>query len=95
MASGEVEIEPYYSMVQPEICSGCRSCVQLCPYDAISFDETTNTADINAIKCKGCGVCVASCPSNAIIQNHFTRNQILSEIRALRPWESIKTIGDD
>ena len=47
------------------------------------------------IKCKGCGVCVASCPSNAIIQNHFTRNQILSEIRALRPWESVKFTGDD
>ncbi len=88
MFSGEVEIEPYYSMVQPEICSGCRSCIPLCPYDAISFDETTNTADINAIKCKGCGVCVASCPSNAIIQNHFTRNQILSEVRALKPWEN-------
>jgi heterodisulfide reductase subunit A len=95
MASGEVEIEPYYAIVQPEICSGCRSCIQLCPYDAIIFDEATNTAEIKSIKCKGCGVCVSSCPSNAIIQNHFTRNQILSEIRALRPWESVKTMGDD
>ena len=95
MQAGEVEIEPYYSMVQPGLCSGCRSCIQLCPYDAITFDELTNTAEIQSIKCKGCGVCVASCPSNAIIQNHFTRNQILSEIRSLRPWESVKTTGDD
>jgi len=88
MATGEVEIEPYYSIVQPEICSGCRSCIQLCPFDAISFHEDLKVAEISPIKCKGCGVCMASCPSNAILQNHFTRNQILSEIRALKPWQN-------
>lgn len=92
MNAGEVEIEPYYSEVQIDFCSGCRSCVAVCPYDAISFDPIVQKAEINSIKCKGCGACAAICPSNAIKQNHFSREQIVAEIEALRPWENISHI---
>ncbi len=86
MASGKVAIEPYYSYVIQEKCSGCKSCLSICPYDAITYNEIEGHSEINTIKCKGCGACMATCPSYAIMQNHFTKEQILNEIRALTPW---------
>jgi heterodisulfide reductase subunit A len=80
MAKGEVEVDPYYAVVRPNLCSGCRSCLNLCPYSAISFDDSRNLAYINPIMCHGCGTCVASCASNAIYQNHFTSEQLLTII---------------
>ncbi|WP_457558921.1 4Fe-4S binding protein [Candidatus Harpocratesius sp.] len=86
MSAGEVEIVPYFSQVLTEYCSGCRSCIKVCPFDAITFNELVSKAEINSVKCKGCGACAAICPSNAILQNHFSREQIMAELQALHPW---------
>ena len=76
MASGEIEIEPYYSTVLDFKCAGCKSCLSVCAFNAISFNETEKVAEINKILCKGCGTCVSACPSMAISQNHFATNQL-------------------
>ncbi len=85
MAKGEFEIEPYYSIVLEEKCSGCKSCQSLCPFNAISFDVFKNIAVINKALCKGCGTCVAACPSDAIVQNHFSDDQIFAMINTAIP----------
>ncbi len=85
MAQGEFEIEPYYSIVDPAKCSRCKSCLEQCPFGAITFDETLNLTSINPAKCKGCGTCVAACPCGAIFQNHFTNDQIYAEINSILP----------
>ena len=76
MAKGEVEIEPYYSVVIEESCSGCKSCQSLCPFGAIDFDEFKKVAVVNPVLCKGCGTCVSACPSQAMRQNHFANFQL-------------------
>ena len=83
MAQQEIEVEPYFSYVQNGLCSGCRSCIDQCPFGAITFNESINKAEINSVKCKGCGTCVTTCPSNAIIQNHFSRPQLMAIIKAV------------
>ena len=83
MAQKEIEVEPYFSFVQNGLCSGCRSCIEQCPFGAITFNESINKAEINSIKCKGCGTCVSTCPSNAIIQNHFSKPQLMAIIKAV------------
>jgi heterodisulfide reductase subunit A len=80
---GTVEIEAATAVVDEEMCSGCKVCVNLCPYGAISFDEEKGVARINDVLCKGCGVCVAACPSGAIKGRHFTDKQIFAEIEGL------------
>jgi len=80
---GTVEIEAATAVVDEEMCSGCKICLNLCPYGAISFDEEKKVAEINDILCKGCGVCVAACPSGAIKGRHFTDKQIFAEIEGL------------
>src|SRR3989339_48481 len=77
---GYIELEPNTAFIVEEECSGCKSCVPLCPYTAISYDEVKKKASINEALCKGCGTCVASCPSGSIKQNLFEDEEIYSEI---------------
>jgi heterodisulfide reductase subunit A len=77
---GYIEMEPNAAFIDGEECSGCKSCIPLCPYSAISFDEATVKAVINEALCKGCGTCVAACPSGSIKQNLFEDVEIFSEI---------------
>jgi heterodisulfide reductase subunit A len=81
--AGHVELEPNTAFVTEEECSGCKTCVALCPYSAISFDEEKKVAEINEVLCKGCGVCVAACPSASITQNLFEDEEIFEEIEGV------------
>jgi Fe-S-cluster-containing dehydrogenase component/formate-dependent nitrite reductase membrane component NrfD len=64
-ADGIVEFDP-------QVCIGCKACLQACPYDAIYIDPDTGTA----AKCHFCAhrvemnlepACVVVCPEHAII----------------------------
>jgi heterodisulfide reductase subunit A len=93
MAQGEVEIEPYYSVVLEHLCSGCRSCQSLCPFGAIDFDEFKKVAVVNPALCKGCGTCVSACPSGAMVQNHFANFQLDSIINVALKQPTIENGG--
>ena len=80
---GYMELEPNTAYIVEEACSGCRTCIGLCPYNALAFNEESKVAVLNEALCKGCGVCVASCPSGAIHQHLFDDEQILEEIRGV------------
>jgi len=79
----KIELEAETSHVNETLCGACRTCVSLCPFQAISFDETKKVSHINEILCKGCGVCVAACPAGAINNKNFTEEEIFSEIEGL------------
>jgi heterodisulfide reductase subunit A len=79
----EIELEPNAAVVDQDVCAGCRSCLNVCPYNAISRDDAKQKAFINEALCKGCGTCVATCPSGAITQNLFEDQEIFSEIEGL------------
>jgi ferredoxin len=57
-----------------ENCNGCRDCMKLCNFGAISYSAYVNKCSINQIQCYGCGVCRALCPRDAI--NLVDRNAI-------------------
>ena len=50
--------------VDAETCTGCESCVEVCPSEAIKMDH--GKAVIDADECVDCGVCVDECPVEAI-----------------------------
>ena len=79
----EVTLEPTVAVIDEESCSGCKICIGLCPYNAITFDETKKVSRVNEALCKGCGVCVAACPSGAIEQRNFTDDQLLAEVESV------------
>jgi heterodisulfide reductase subunit A len=80
--AGFVELEPNTAYIVAEACSGCKTCIPLCPYSAISFLEEKK-AYINEVLCKGCGTCVAACPSGSIRQNLFEDQEIYEEIEGI------------
>ncbi len=82
--TGHVELEPNTAYIAEEDCSGCKSCIPLCPYTAISYVEEKKKAEINEALCKGCGTCVASCPSGSIRQNLFEDEEIYKEIEGVQ-----------
>jgi heterodisulfide reductase subunit A len=83
ISKGSVVIESATAVVDEEHCAGCKVCIDLCSYKAITFDEEKKVAHINEALCKGCGTCVAACPSGAITGRHFTTEQIMSEIEGV------------
>ncbi len=49
------------AVINPDKCSQCSLCIELCRFDAISDDF-----EVDSISCEGCGVCVDLCPEQAI-----------------------------
>jgi len=83
ISKGKTEIEAATAVVDEKLCSGCQFCKLICPYSAISYDETKNVCQVNEALCKGCGTCVGNCPSDAISLSHFNNEQIVAEMEGL------------
>ncbi len=68
------------SEIMEDFCMGCRTCMDICSYGAITFDGELSVCVVNEAICRGCGNCAGSCPSGAIRAKHFTSAQIYQEI---------------
>lgn len=67
-------------------CRGCRFCVDICPTEALAFDEATQKAVVtSADDCIECLSCAYLCPSGAIshkghhVVKNFYRNLYFSQ----------------
>jgi heterodisulfide reductase subunit A len=70
------------SRIDPHVCRGCQQCVNVCPYQAISYMEETALCEVNAALCKGCGACAVACPTGAASNCNFTDNEMLTMVEA-------------
>jgi len=81
MAVKRLRVEAITALVDESACTGCGTCVKLCPYGAIQKDEK-GVAKVTSVVCKGCGTCAASCPERAITMRHFTDEQVRAQALA-------------
>jgi heterodisulfide reductase subunit A len=79
-AFGSIVSNPMVSSIDADVCIGCKTCIGLCPYSAITFDEQRGVSVVGEAICKGCGSCAAHCPSGAARIRHFSPKQILCEV---------------
>uniref|UniRef100_UPI0012EDB1D7 4Fe-4S dicluster domain-containing protein n=1 Tax=Desulfosarcina cetonica TaxID=90730 RepID=UPI0012EDB1D7 len=88
---GKVQVPSAISWIDPEICAGCRTCIDLCAYSAISFDARRQISVVNGALCKGCGSCAMACPSNAAQVKHFRGKQVFAELDGI--LEALTAVG--
>ncbi len=56
----------YVASIDWDECNGCRDCMKLCNFGAISYSAYADKCSINQLQCYGCGVCRVECPRDAI-----------------------------
>lgn len=78
------------AVVDEAKCTGCLTCVRICPFDVPRIEPTLTgaggilgAAHIEAAVCQGCGSCVAECPAQAIQLMHYTDAQMRAKVMAL------------
>ena len=93
LAKDKLLTNPCTAKADELLCNGCSSCANVCPYGAISYEdtlvndhgirETRRIAIVNSALCQGCGACTVACPSGAMDLQGFSNRQILSEVDAI------------
>jgi heterodisulfide reductase subunit A len=78
-----LEREPIIARVDEDICSGCKMCIAVCPYDAREFNSAKNVVEVNVAKCEACGSCIVACPSGATQQLNFADIQIKEMVKVI------------
>ncbi len=81
LSKESIEAEGAVSIVDERKCTGCGTCVEICPYGAIRKNEG-GIAEVVAAMCKGCGGCGATCPESAITVMNYTDEQLLAQAKA-------------
>lgn len=80
--------EAAIATVNPDVCDGCRICIPMCPYQALSLEIIDKETERGRVKvdealCKGCGACAGACPSGAMEQYGFTTKQLVNMVDAV------------
>jgi heterodisulfide reductase subunit A len=88
---GQVQIPSAISWIDPDVCAGCQTCIGLCPYSAIEFDERRQVSVVNEALCKGCGSCAGFCPSGAAQVRHFMEKQVFAELDGI--MDALHAVG--
>jgi heterodisulfide reductase subunit A len=79
----KLELETMTAFIDEELCAGCKMCIAVCPYKAVTFDKEKAISVVNEAICRGCGTCAATCPSGAAHARHFTNRQISAELKGV------------
>jgi heterodisulfide reductase subunit A len=69
--------------INKDLCAGCKTCVNLCAFHSISFDEGRKLPSVDEMLCQGCGVCAAACPTGSINVGNYSSDQMLGQIEDL------------
>lgn len=56
----------YVAGIDFDLCSGCRECMRVCQFGAVSYSASNKKAVIDQMGCYGCGVCRSVCEWDAI-----------------------------
>jgi heterodisulfide reductase subunit A-like polyferredoxin len=77
-----MKISGVVSVIDPDKCAVCLTCVRICPYDVPKINED-GVAEIEKAICHGCGICASECPAKAIQLMHYKDGQMVAKTRSL------------
>ena len=64
MSGGEDFYSGFLAVIDPDKCTGCGKCKEVCRFGAISEDQ--GIYRVLPLECEGCGYCARVCPAEAI-----------------------------
>jgi len=70
----------HVAAVDPDACTGCRECLRMCQFGAITFSASNRKAVVDGRWCYGCGVCRAVCKKDAIRLNPRRQDPVASDL---------------
>ncbi|MFX0204700.1 MAG: DUF362 domain-containing protein, partial [Candidatus Hodarchaeota archaeon] len=73
-APADLTTSNYFAKIDPDSCTGCETCINICQMDAISLEDDYST--INRKRCIGCGNCLLVCPSEAITLHKKSKQHV-------------------
>lgn len=81
----KIELDPTIASIDPDKCSWCDLCSNVCPFDAIKMESLNGkqVASIMSASCKGCGMCNPVCPTDAIDLIGYTNQEIEGMIESI------------
>ncbi|MCP3941116.1 MAG: CoB--CoM heterodisulfide reductase iron-sulfur subunit A family protein [Desulfobacteraceae bacterium] len=82
LSSRKIHRAHVISKVHDAICVRCQRCVDICPYDARSYDKVLDSIMVDAAACQACGMCGVACQNNAARIMGFSDKQIMAVIDA-------------
>ncbi|NOX33313.1 MAG: 4Fe-4S dicluster domain-containing protein [Deltaproteobacteria bacterium] len=65
-APAKIVSSNFQAGVDPDECTGCQACEEICPMDAVKVDKEKIIASVNLDRCIGCGLCVTACQFDAV-----------------------------
>ncbi len=83
LSMDQLQVSGEVSVVDPQVCASCLTCVRVCPFHVPQIDPATNRARIEAALCQGCGICASACPRGAITLQHHKDDQILAKVAVI------------
>jgi coenzyme F420-reducing hydrogenase delta subunit len=70
--------------INQDLCSRCRVCYSVCPYEAINYDAEADKMEIDLQKCQVCGICPSACPVAAIEVAYYDFNHLVDYVDCIR-----------
>jgi len=86
LRQNQVVSEGPVAVVDTTLCTGCGSCVEICPFQAINLkqqDSLLSISIVDPLLCKGCGLCAPTCLVKAISLQGSSDPQLMAQIKAL------------
>lgn len=78
--------------IDQDLCSRCKVCYSLCPFDAIGQSAEDNRIRIDIQKCQVCGICYSACPVSAIEMAYYTVEDLMEQVLARVREDKARTL---
>ncbi len=82
----------YYSIIDPEKCKACGTCVGRCQMNAIT-QNSDEIALVDRTKCVGCGLCASGCPASVARLERKAEEEIVKPPENFSAWEHERLVN--